>query len=130
MIRLGSWLILLEAATIGATSALLPLRLSRFGAPSVVIGAVFLVASLMSMSVAGPIGRTVDRRGAAAPLCVGLFLTAILMALLPLPAQRGAAGDRQRDRARRPADRVHDPLADRHHRRLRAALASRSQWPR
>jgi predicted MFS family arabinose efflux permease len=84
-IRLGSWLILLEAATIGATSALLPLRLSRFGAPSVVIGAVFLVASLMSMSVAGPIGRTVDRRGAAAPLCVGLILTAILMALLPLP---------------------------------------------
>ena len=84
-IRLGSWLILLEAATIGATSALLPLRLSRFGAPSVVIGAVFLVASLMSMTVAGPIGRSVDRRGATAPLCVGLTLTAILMAVLPLP---------------------------------------------
>ncbi len=84
-IRLGSWLILLEAATIGATSALLPLRLSRSGAPSVMIGAVFLVASLMSMSVAGPIGRSVDRRGAAAPLCVGLILTAILMAVLPLP---------------------------------------------
>jgi MFS family permease len=84
-IRLGSWLILLEAATIGATSALLPLRLAQFGAASVAIGAVFLVASLMSMAVAGPIGRTVDRRGAAAPLYVGLTLTAILMALLPLP---------------------------------------------
>jgi MFS family permease len=84
-IRLGAWLILLEAATIGATSALLPLRLAHFGAASVAIGAVFLVASLMSMAVAAPIGRTVDRRGAAAPLYVGLTLTAILMALLPLP---------------------------------------------
>jgi MFS family permease len=85
LIRLGSWLILLEAATIGATSALLPLRLSRFGAHSIVIGAVFLVASLMSMAVSGPIGRTVDRRGAGVPLCVGLTLTAFLMAVLPLP---------------------------------------------
>jgi MFS family permease len=84
-IRLGAWLILLEAATIGATSALLPLRLAHFGAASVTIGAVFLVASLMSMAVAGPIGRTVDHRGAAVPLYVGLTLTAILMALLPLP---------------------------------------------
>jgi MFS family permease len=85
LIRLGSWLILLEAATIGATSALLPLRLSRFGAHSIVIGAVFLVASLLSMGVSGPIGRTVDRRGAGLPLYAGLTLTAILMALLPLP---------------------------------------------
>jgi MFS family permease len=84
-IRLGCWLILLEAATIGATSALLPLRLSHLGAASVVIGAVFLVASLMSMAVSTPIGRAVDRRGAAAPLCIGLTLTAILMAILPLP---------------------------------------------
>lgn len=84
-IRLGSWLILLEAATIGATSTLLPLRLARLGAGSVLIGAVFLVASLMSMAVSGPIGRAVDRRGAAIPLCAGLTLTAVLMALLPLP---------------------------------------------
>ncbi len=85
LIRLGSWLILLEAATIGATSALLPLRLARFGAGSIVVGAVFLVSSLISMAVSAPIGRTVDRRGAGVPLCVGLTLTAILMALLPLP---------------------------------------------
>lgn len=84
-IRLGSWLILLEAATIGATSTLLPLRLSRFGAHSIVVGAVFLVASLMSMAVSGPIGRVVDRRGAGLPLYFGLTLTAILMAVLPLP---------------------------------------------
>jgi len=46
---------------------------------------VFLVASLISMSVSAPIGRLVDRRGAGVPLCAGLTLTAILMALLPLP---------------------------------------------
>ncbi|HTU94401.1 MAG TPA: MFS transporter [Solirubrobacteraceae bacterium] len=84
-IRLGSWLILLEAATIGATSTLLPLRLARFGADSIVVGGVFFVSSLISMAVSAPIGRTVDRRGAGVPLCVGLTLTAILMALLPIP---------------------------------------------
>lgn len=85
LIRLGSWLILLEAATIGATSTLLPLRLARFGAHSIVIGAVFLVSSLISVAVSAPIGRLVDRRGAGVPLCAGLTLTAILMAVLPLP---------------------------------------------
>jgi MFS family permease len=84
-IRLGAWLILVEAATIGAISALLPLRLSRFGAGNVVIGGVFLVSSLMSMFVSGPIGRTVDRRGPRPLLFAGLPLTAILMAVLPLP---------------------------------------------
>jgi MFS family permease len=84
-IRLGAWLILVEAATIGATSTLLPLRLARFGADSIVVGAVFLLSSLMSMAVAGPIGRVVDRRGAGVPLCAGLTLTAILMVVLPIP---------------------------------------------
>jgi len=84
-ILLGSWLILLEAATIGATGTLLPLRLSRFGASGIMIGATFLLASLVSWLAAGPIGRTVDRRGAGVPLCVGLTMTAVLMALVPLP---------------------------------------------
>ena len=89
-ILLGSWLILLEAATIGATSTLIPLRLAAFGASGVVIGATFLVASLISARVSTPIGRLVDRRGAGLPLCVGLTMTAVLMALLPLP--QSAAG--------------------------------------
>jgi MFS family permease len=84
-ILLGSWLILLEAATVGATSTLLPLRLSRFGASGIMIGATFLVASLVSTLTSGPIGRTVDRRGPGVPLCAGLTMTAVLMALLPVP---------------------------------------------
>jgi MFS family permease len=89
-ILLGSWLILLEAATIGATSTLIPLRLASFGASGVAIGATFLVASLISAFVSTPIGRLVDRRGAGLPLCAGLTMTAVLMALLPLP--HSAAG--------------------------------------
>jgi MFS family permease len=84
-ILLGGWLILLEAATLGAISTLIPLRLAHFGAAGIVIGATFLVASLMSMLVATPIGRLVDDRGAGLPLYVGLTMTAVLMALLPLP---------------------------------------------
>jgi len=89
-ILLGAWLILLEAATIGATSTLIPLRLARFGASGVFIGATFLVASLMSAHVSPPIGRLVDRRGAGLPLCAGLTMTAVLMALLPLPRSAAA----------------------------------------
>ena len=84
-ILLGFWLILLEACTLGAAGTLLPLRLSRFGASGVAIGATFLVASLVSTILAPSIGRLVDRRGAGLPLCVGLSTTAVLLAVLPLP---------------------------------------------
>ena len=89
-ILFGSWLILLEAATVGATGTLIPLRLAHFGASGLVVGATFLVAALISTQVSTPIGRLVDRRGARLPLCVGLTLTAVLMILLPIP--HSAAG--------------------------------------
>jgi DHA1 family multidrug resistance protein-like MFS transporter len=84
-ILLGFWLILLEACTLGATGTLLPLRLARFGLSGVAIGATFLLASLLSTVLATPIGRLVDRRGAGPPLCLGLAVTAALLATLPLP---------------------------------------------
>lgn len=82
---LGCWVILLEACVIGATGTLLPLRLSRFGASGVAIGLTFVLASLLSLLVNPAIGRTIDRRGVALPLSAGLGLTAVLLALLPLP---------------------------------------------
>jgi MFS family permease len=84
-ILLGFWLILLEACTLGATGTLLPLRLSLLGASAVAIGATFVLASLLSTILATPIGRLVDRRGAGLPLCLGLAITAVLLATLPLP---------------------------------------------
>ncbi len=84
-ILLGGWLILLEAATIGATGTLLPLRLARFGASGWAIGATFVLASLLSAALSAPVGRFVDRHGARLPLGAGLITTAVLLAALPLP---------------------------------------------
>jgi predicted MFS family arabinose efflux permease len=84
-IRLGFWLILLEAAALGAIGTLLPLRLSRFGASGVAIGATFVGASLISTKVSTPVGRMVDRRGAGLPLRLGLCSSALLTALLVIP---------------------------------------------
>jgi predicted MFS family arabinose efflux permease len=84
-IRLGCWLILLEACTIGATGTLLPLRLSRFGASAVAIGLTFVLASLFSLLVNPGVGRLVDRRGVLLPLIAGLAATAVLLVLLPIP---------------------------------------------
>jgi MFS family permease len=82
---LGLWLVLLEAGTIGATGTLLPLRLNRFGASGVAIGATFLVTSLLSTFATPVVGRIVDRRGARTPVCLGLGLTGALIAALAVP---------------------------------------------
>ncbi|MFZ0977110.1 MAG: MFS transporter [Solirubrobacteraceae bacterium] len=84
-IRLGCWLILLEACTIGATGTLLPLRLSRFGASAIAIGLTFVLASLLSLLMNPGVGRLVDRRGVLLPLIAGLAATAVLLVLLPIP---------------------------------------------
>jgi MFS family permease len=83
-LRLGTWLVVLEAMTIGATSALLPLRLSQLGASGLAIGATFLLASALSAALASWVGRTTDRHGAARPMAIGLLATAVLIALLPV----------------------------------------------
>ncbi|MGH2876906.1 MAG: MFS transporter, partial [Solirubrobacteraceae bacterium] len=84
-LALGAGLILLEAATVGATSTLIPLRLSRLGGSELLIGGTFVVGSLLSALLARPIGRATDRHGPRPPLWLGLPATAVLMALLTLP---------------------------------------------
>ncbi|HTP20379.1 MAG TPA: MFS transporter [Solirubrobacteraceae bacterium] len=84
-IVLGCWLILLEACMVGATGTLIPLRLSRFGASAVAIGAAFVLASLLAMVVNPAIGRFADRRGVRLPLIAGLGGSAVLLLLLPVP---------------------------------------------
>jgi predicted MFS family arabinose efflux permease len=78
-------LMLLEAVTLGAIYTLLPLRLSRLGASGLLIGSTFVVASLLGTFVTVAIGRVVDQTGFRAPLSVGLGLSCVLVALLPLP---------------------------------------------
>jgi MFS family permease len=82
---LGGWMILLEAMTIGATNALLPLRLARFGASAVLIGAAFLGAAALSTALSTMIGRVTDRHGPRPPITIGLLLSAILIPALALP---------------------------------------------
>ena len=82
---LGAWLVMLDAMTIGATNALIPLRLASFGAHAVVIGGTFLCASAVSTVVSPLTGRLSDRRGAVLPMGVGLAGAAVLLSLVPVP---------------------------------------------
>jgi MFS family permease len=82
---LGTWLITLEAMTIGATNVLLPLRLSRFGASGVAIGATFVAAAALSSVLSPIVGRVSDRRGARLLLVTGLGASAVLVSTLVLP---------------------------------------------
>ncbi len=82
---LGTWLITLEAMTIGATNVLLPLRLSRLGASGVAIGATFVAAAAVSSVLSPIVGRVSDRRGTRPLLVVGLGASAVLVSTLVLP---------------------------------------------
>ena len=84
-LRLGTWLITLEAVTFGATNALLPLRLSRLGASGTAIGATFVLAAALSTGLSPLVGRSSDRRGPRATIAAGLVAGAPLMAILVLP---------------------------------------------
>lgn len=82
---LGAWLVLFDAMSTGAVSALLPLRLSRLGASGVAIGATFVLASAVATLLAPVIGRASDRHGARRPMTVGLVSGAALFAAMSLP---------------------------------------------
>jgi predicted MFS family arabinose efflux permease len=84
-LRLGVWLIGLEAVTFGAENALLPLRLSHFGASGLTIGLTFVLASGISAALSTVVGHITDRRGPYLPLIAGLVVGAPLMALLVVP---------------------------------------------
>jgi MFS family permease len=84
-LRLGVWLVLLEAGTFGAVNVLLPLRLSQFGASGAAIGLTFVLASALSASLSTVAGHLTDRHGPYVPLISGLVFGAPLMALLVVP---------------------------------------------
>ena len=83
---LGAWLVLIDAMSTGAVSALLPLRLSRLGASGVAIGATFVLASAVATLLAPVIGRASDRHGARRPMTIGLLCGAALFAAMTVPS--------------------------------------------
>lgn len=84
-LALGAWLIALSSMVFGATSVLLPLRLSHLGAGGVEIGATFVAASAISAAISPLLGRVVDRRGPYLTIACGLLVGAPLIAALVLP---------------------------------------------
>ncbi len=81
----GMWLVGLPAIASGLINVLGPLRLHRFGATALAVGAVFLVSAAIEAVVSPAIGHFSDRRGRLAPLRFGLASTAILLACFTLP---------------------------------------------
>jgi MFS family permease len=79
------WLVVLPSLASGVLNVLGPLRLHRFGASAVIIGAAYLTSSALEALLSPLAGRLSDRRGRLAPLRVGLFGTAIGLACFTLP---------------------------------------------
>jgi MFS family permease len=79
------WLVTLPAIASGASNVLGPLRLHRFGAAAVVIGASYLVGSGFEASIAPVVGRVSDRKGRMLPLWLGLATIIPLLLCFTLP---------------------------------------------
>ncbi len=78
-------LVVLQAAIVGTSDTLIPLRMAHLGATGLAVGATFFVWSLLSMGAAPLIGRLADRQGALRAIRIGLPCTALVLLLLPLP---------------------------------------------
>jgi predicted MFS family arabinose efflux permease len=89
-VLLGTWIVVMEAIATAVAYTLIPLRLSRLGASTVVIGATFFVSAALSAVVSMRTGRWSDRRGAIEPIAIGLALGAAILAVLPATHSVGA----------------------------------------
>jgi MFS family permease len=83
--RQGIWLMTVPAASFGAVTVLVSLRLDALGAGAVAIGATFLVAVVLEAAVSPVVGRMADRRGPLWPAEIGLFAGGTALVLLPAP---------------------------------------------
>jgi MFS family permease len=83
----GIWLMSVPGLLFGTISVLAPLRMDDLGAGATVIAACFLVAAALEAIVAPVVGRFSDRRGREVPALAGLAAGALVMVLLPWPAE-------------------------------------------
>jgi MFS family permease len=88
----GLWLVMLPALLFGATTVLVPLRLSHLGFGAVAIGAVFLVSAALEAATSPLAGRIADTRGRRRPLSIGLAASAVGAAVLPWPSDAAFLG--------------------------------------
>ena len=84
-IPFAMWLVALPAIGSGVIGVLGPLRMHRFGATAVAVGAAWLVASAVEAVVSPVVGRVSDRRGRLFPMRYGLIAAAISLACFTVP---------------------------------------------
>jgi MFS family permease len=82
---LAMWLVALPAVGSGLINVLGPLRLHRFGADAVVIGATFFAAFAVEAGIAPVVGAISDRRGRLVPVRVGLVGGTVGLLCFTLP---------------------------------------------
>jgi MFS family permease len=80
----GMWLTLLAGLGFGVVDVLVPLRLSRLGAPAAVIGTAFLAAAAVEAGISPLAGRLADRRGALWPIRLALAAAVAVSLVVPL----------------------------------------------
>lgn len=84
VIMLGVWLLVAEAAAIGALYVLAPLRLDELGASGAGIGVTFMLASLLAAISTRLMGRSSDRRGPWLPVALALLASVVLVGAMSL----------------------------------------------
>jgi MFS family permease len=84
-VAISIWLATLPAIASGVISVLGPLRLHRFGAAAVVIGATFLAGSASETVATLASGSLSDRRGRLVPVRAGLALTTAGLLCFTIP---------------------------------------------
>jgi MFS family permease len=80
------WLVALPAIASGLLNVLAPLRLHRFGAGAVAIGATFLAATALEAAISPVIGTWSDRRGRLVPVRFGLAAATVALLCFVLPS--------------------------------------------
>jgi len=84
MIAIGVWLLVVDAAAIGALYVLVPLRLGDLGVPGAAIGVTFMLASLLAALSTRVAGRASDSRGPWLPVAVALLASVLLLGAMSL----------------------------------------------
>jgi predicted MFS family arabinose efflux permease len=84
LVAVGMWLTMLAGLAFGVVDVLAPLRLSRLGVTSVVIGATFLASAAIEASLSPVAGRLSDRHGELVPVRVSLTVAVVVSLLAPV----------------------------------------------
>jgi MFS family permease len=87
-VRAGIWFVMLPALLFGTLSVLAPVRLYDLGFGAVAIGATWLTSAAFEAVISPLLGHVSDRVGRLRPIMGGLAAAAVVLLVLPWPANR------------------------------------------